>query len=115
MVRFGSEGGSRVEAGIENCGKVGEEGGRDGTELVGTIMREEKWGGGWWGFLVDGGEIERIPESRNVEEKLDDDTSWEDKDFVKNGNWVSSNITCREAYIREEAISKQRNPLCLAL
>ena len=42
MVRFGSEGGSRVEVGIENCGKVGEESGKDGTESVGTVIGEEK-------------------------------------------------------------------------
>ena len=66
-------------------------------------------------FLEDGGRIERIPESRSVKEELDDDTDWEDKDFVKNGNRVSSNTTWREACIREEAISNQRNPLCLAL
>ena len=44
-------------------------------------------------FLEDGGRIERIPESRSVKEELDDDTDWEDKDFVKNGNRVSSNTT----------------------
>ena len=95
-----------MEAGVEDCGKVGEEGGWDGTKSVGIVMGEEKIGWGWLGFLEDGGGIERIPESRSVEEELDDDTSWEDKDFVKNGNWVSSNTTWWEAYIWEEAISK---------
>ena len=77
-----------------------------GTESIGTVRGEEKLSGGWWGFLKDGGGIERIPESRSVEEELDDDTGWEDKDFVKNENRVSSNTTWREAYILEEATSK---------
>ena len=117
IVRLESKGGSTLEAREKDYGKVGEEGGLDGTsgksnrveigtESVGIVTGEEKLGWGLLRFLEDCVGIERILESKSVEEELDDAIGWEDKDFVKNGNWVSSNTIWREAYIREEAISK---------
>ena len=102
IVRFGSKGGLALEVGEKDCGKVGEKDGLDGTSRKsdeveigtksrGTVIEEEILGWGLLRFLEDCVGIERILESRSVEEELDGDTSWKDKDLVKNGNRVSSN------------------------
>ena len=104
IVRFGSKEGLALEVGEKDCGKVGEKDGLDGTsrksdkveigtKSIGIVIEEEILGWRLLRFLEDCVGIERILESRSVEEELDGDTSWKDKNLVKNGNRVSSNTT----------------------